>query len=236
MRSLALFVVGLILSGCGTGTGDPYRAGQPSGAEGSGRFFQSREIAAVLEVEHLEPGFERPSRDVRELPERLIAALRLGPADRVADIGSGEGYYTMRLAPVVPHGRVFAVDLQQSLLDTLAARAHLAGFRNIEPVLGTVQSPNLAPESVDLALIVVSYHEFSHPIEMLQGLLEALRPGGRLVVVEYRAEDETIPVHVLHRMSEAQARLEMESVGFEWDQNLDVLPQQHVLVFRKPLG
>jgi predicted methyltransferase len=88
---------------------------------------------------------------------------------------------------------------------------------------------------VDLALIVVSYHEFSHPSEMMQGLLHALRPGGRLVVVEYRAEDETIPVHLLHRMSEAQARLEMESVGFEWDQNLDAMPQQHVLVFQKPL-
>ena len=193
-----------------------------------------REIAAVLETEHIEPGVDRPSRDVRELPGRLIAALRLGPADRVADIGAGVGYYALRLAPEVPHGRVFAVDLMPALLDILSARADSAGFRNIQTVIGTEQSVNLSPESIDLALIVVSYHEFSHPREMLASLLSALRAGGRLVIVEYRGEDATIPVHPLHRMTEAQTRREVEAAGFEWIENLDALPQQHVLVFQKP--
>jgi ubiquinone/menaquinone biosynthesis C-methylase UbiE len=194
-----------------------------------------REIAQVLEAEHEQTGVDRPARDVRELPDRLITALRLGPADRVADIGAGSGYYTLRLASRVPHGRVYAVDLQEALLDSLLITASEAGLRNVVPVRGAVDSPNLADESVDLALVVVSYHEFSHPSEMLSELIGALRTGGRLVVVEYRAEDETIPVDRIHRMSEEQARQEMESVGFEWIENLDVLPQHHVMVFRKPL-
>jgi ubiquinone/menaquinone biosynthesis C-methylase UbiE len=129
---------------------------------------------------------------------------------------------------------VFAVDLQSTLLDTLSARAGRAGLRNIEVVLGTEFSPNLPAQSVDLVLIVVSYHEFTQPQEMLRSILDALRPGGRLVIVEYRGEDPTIPVPDLHRMTEAQARREAESVGFEWSRNLDALPQQHVFVFRRP--
>lgn len=229
--ALALVVV---VSACGTGEDGLYRTRPPQDG-GTGKIFMGREIAQVLETEHEQTGVDRPSRDVRELPDRLITALRLGPADRVADIGAGSGYYTLRLATRVPHGRVYAVDLQESLLDSVVVAATRSGLRNVVPILGAVDSPNLSEESVDLALIVVSYHEFSHPHEMLTGLLSALRTGGRLVVVEYRAEDATIPVDLIHRMSEEQARQEMESVGFEWIENLDALPQQHVMVFRKPL-
>ncbi len=230
---IALFAL-VAVGACGTGADGLYRTRSPADG-GTGKIFMGREIAQVLETEHEQTGVDRPARDVRELPERLITALRLGPADRVADIGAGSGYYTLRLATRVPHGRVYAVDLQESLLDSVTVSASKAGLRNVVPVLGAVDSPNLSAESVDLALVVVSYHEFSHPHEMLTGLLSALRTGGRLVVVEYRAEDETIPVDRIHRMSEEQARQEMESVGFEWIEDLDVLPQQHVLVFRKPL-
>jgi protein-L-isoaspartate O-methyltransferase len=234
MKSFSTTLVILLVFGCGSGSSEPYRTGSASGPDGTGRFFMGREIGSILETEHLQPGLERPSRDVRELPARLIAALDLSPADRVADIGAGEGYYTLRLARQVPHGRVFAVDLQSTLLDTLSARAGRAGLRNIEVVLGTEFSPNLPAQSVDLVLIVVSYHEFTQPQEMLRSILDALRPGGRLVIVEYRGEDPTIPVPDLHRMTEAQARREAESVGFEWSRNLDALPQQHVFVFRRP--
>lgn len=235
IRFCIVLSAAVALGGCAGSDDGPYRTRAASDG-GTGKFFMGREIAPVLEVEHEETGVDRPSRDVRELPDRLINALRLGPADRVADIGAGAGYYTWRLASRVPHGRVYAVDLQQSLLDSLAVVARREGFRNVVPVMGAVDSPNLSAESIDLALIVVSYHEFSHPYEMLTGLYDALRPGGRLVVVEYRAEDETIPVHRLHRMSEEQVRQEAELVGLEWIENLDVLPQQHVLVLRKPLG
>ncbi len=235
MKSLSTIFLFLLVFGCASDEADPYRIGSASGPEGTGRFFMDREIGSMLESEHLQPGYERPSRDVRELPARLIAALDLSPADRVADIGAGEGYYALRLAHAVPHGRVFAVDLQQVLLDTLSARGERAGLRNIETVIGTESSPNLDPESIDLALIVVSYHEFTRPLEMLDALYHALRPGGRLVIVEYRGEDSTVPVSRLHRMTELQARREAEFVAFEWSRNLDVLPQQHVFVFRRPL-
>ncbi|NNE71059.1 MAG: methyltransferase domain-containing protein [Rhodothermales bacterium] len=235
IRFCLLLLAALSLSACAPQSEGPYRTRDASDG-GTGKFFMGREIAPVLEDDHEQSGVDRPSRDVRELPERLINALRLGPADRVADIGAGSGYYTWRLATRVPHGRVYAVDLQQVLLDSIAVVARRDGFRNVVPVMGAVDTPNLEEESVDLALIVVSYHEFSHPFEMLTALLQALRPGGRLVIVEYRAEDETIPVPSIHRMSEEQVRQEAELVGFEWIENLDVLPQQHVLVMRKPLG
>ena len=231
-------ILWLILAGCGpSGSDDPsdwYRQGEPEHEDGTGRFYMGREIARVLETEHRIDRPDRPDRDVRELPDRLVSALGLMPADLVADIGSGAGYYTLRLARRVPHGRVFAVDLSPALLDSVVAQAESEGLRNVEPVLGTESDPSLPPDKIDLALIVVSYHEFTRPREMIEGIRNALKPGGELVIVEYRLEDATIPVLDVHRMSAAQIRAEMEAAGLEYRESRDVLPQQHMLVFRKP--
>jgi SAM-dependent methyltransferase len=228
-------------SGCGVNRGSgedaaQYRSGAPEAEDGTGRFYMGREIARGLETEHRIDRPDSPDRDVRDLPDRLVAALELKPADFVADIGSGAGYYTLRLARQVPHGRVFAVDLQPALLDSVVAMAGAEGLRNVEPVLGTEADPSLPAERIDLALIVVSYHEFTHPREMIEGIVRALRPGGRLAIVEYRLEDATIPVLDVHRMSAGQIRAEMEAAGLDYREGRDVLPQQHLLFFRKPFG
>ena len=152
----------------------------------------------------------------------------------VADLGAGTGYFTFRLAPLVPDGLVYAVDIQPEMLRIIEERAEAEAVDNVAPVLGTVTSPGLRPASTDLTLVVDSYHEFSHPAEMLAAIYEATRPGGRLVLVEYRAEDPDVPIRRLHKMTEAQARREVEAAGFRFVENIGSLPQQHVLVFERP--
>jgi len=202
--------------------------------DGTGRFYLGREIARILEEEHSTSWLERPGRETTELPSRVVQALKLRPTDIVADIGAGTGYFTFRLSERVPYGRVYAVDIVPEMLDVIRIRIGEEGVKNIESVLGTLTSPNLPAASVDVALIVSSYHEFSHPYEMMSGIVSALKPGGRVVLVEYRGEDATIPVPALHRMTEAQARREMQAVGLVWRETRDNLPQQHLLVFEKP--
>lgn len=205
----------------------------PASDDGTGRYFMGREIARVMSHRGA-AWLERADREREERPGDLIAALGLAPDDVVADLGAGTGYFTFRLAPLVPDGRVYAVDIQPEMLRIVEARAEEDGFGNVAPVLGSETSPGLRPVSTDLTLVVDSYHEFSHPREMLAGIFEATRPGGRLVLVEYRAEDAEVPIRRLHKMTEAQARLEVEAAGFRFVDNLGVLPQQHVLVFERP--
>lgn len=197
--------------------------------------YMGREIADVMSSEHGALWLDRPERDVEELPMRLLRSLELNPSAHVADIGAGTGFFTFRLADLVPHGRVYAVEVQSSLVDTLNARAHRDGYRNVFPIQGTVENPALPEGKLDLALIVSSYHEFSHPESMMRHILQSIRPGGQLVMVEYRQEDPTIPIPDDHRMSAEQIRLEMEAVGFVWRATRDILPQQHVMVFQRPV-
>ena len=170
------------------------------------------------------------------MPDRVVGALDLSPSDVVADIGAGTGYFTFRLARKVPRGRVLAVDIQPEMLELIRARAERSGADHVETVLGTPRDPNLPGGTVDLALMVDAYHEFSHPREMMEHIVEALEPGGRVVLVEYRGEDPTLPVGRLHRMTEDQARREMEAVGLRWRETKDILPQQHLMIFEKPLA
>ena len=234
---VGLLVV-LMAWGCQEGTsrlaGDgPYEYG-PASRDGTGKFYMGREIALVMG--HRGAGWlERPSRETEELPGRVVQALELQPSDVVADIGAGTGYFTFRIAPQVPTGRVFAVDIQPEMLDIVRERMGEQGLDNVVPVLGTPEDPNLPPSSTDVALMVDAYHEFSHPREMMTAIVEALKPGGRVVLVEYRGEDPTVPIKPLHKMTEAQARREMEAVGLRWRETRDFLPQQHVLIFEKPV-
>ena len=210
----------------------PYTYVEPS-RDGIGKVYLGREISHVMG--HLGVGWlERPEREREEAPAALIDALDL-PADAtVADIGAGSGYFTFRLAGRVPDGRVLAVDIQPEMLEILNAREAELGLDNVEPVLGAVDDPKLPAGSVDLALMVDAYHEFSHPAEMLAGLHAAIVPGGRVALVEYRGEDPTVPIKPLHKMTEAQAIKELEANGFRHVETLDVLPTQHLMLFEKP--
>lgn len=226
-------LVALLLAGCGSE--DPYRSVESDSEDGTGREYMGREIADVMTSEHGALWLDRPERDEEELPQRLLRALDLSPSDVVADIGSGTGFFTFRIADLVPSGRVYAVEVQQALVDTIQVRADRRGLRNVTPVLGAADNPALQEDRLDLALIVSSYHEFAHPREMLEELVLALKPGGRLVLVEYRAEDTTTRIGDLHRMSEQQIILEGEAAGFLYRETIDVLPQQHVVVFTVPI-
>ncbi len=202
--------------------------------DGTGKVYLGREISHVMGHRGA-AWLERAERAELERPEAVVDSLDLAPDDVVADIGAGTGYFTFRMAERVPEGGVYAVDIQPEMLDIVEARAETEGFENVEGVLGTVSDPNLPEGSVDLALIVDAYHEFSHPREMMEGIVRALRPGGHVVLVEYRGEDPAIPIKPLHKMTEAQVRLELEAVGLRWVETKEFLPRQHVLVFEKGL-
>ncbi|MBT8401953.1 MAG: class I SAM-dependent methyltransferase [Rhodothermia bacterium] len=213
-----------------------YRELEPSDSLGTGRYYLGREIARIRSHREIASWLDRPERELAEFPERLVKALDLKPSDVVADIGAGTGFYTFRIADMVPHGRVLAVDIQPEMLVDLRARAEAQGYDNVEVIQGEADDPNLPAASVDLVLIVGSYHEFSYPYEMMRQIEAALVPGGRVALAEYRGEDETLPLSTLHRLTEAQARKEMEYVGLGWTKTLDILPRQHLMFFEKPFG
>jgi precorrin-6B methylase 2 len=200
--------------------------------DGIGKFYLGREIAKVMG--HTEAlWLERPSREAEEQPNQVVNALDLKPNDVVADIGAGTGYFSFRMAKKLPLGKVLAVDIQPEMLDMVEFLQQENHISNVETVLGTVIDPNLPSESVDVALMVDAYHEFSHPYEMMQGVVKALKKGGRVVLVEYRRENPFIPIKALHKMTQKQARKEMQAVGLQWLETKSFLPSQHVMVFEK---
>jgi ubiquinone/menaquinone biosynthesis C-methylase UbiE len=201
--------------------------------DGIGKFYMGREIAQVMGHEGAD-WLDRPEREAEEAPEILVEALRLRNGQVVADVGAGSGYLTFRIAPrVAPRGRVLAVDIQQEMLDIIRRRARERGITNVTPILGTITDPRLPPGSVDLILMVDVYHEFSHPWEMTRGMLRGLKRGGRLVFVEYRLEDPSIPIKRVHKMSEAQVKREMSVQPVRHVATLDALPRQHIIIFEK---
>jgi ubiquinone/menaquinone biosynthesis C-methylase UbiE len=191
-----------------------------------------REISQVMGHQGLS-WLERDERELEEAPSRAIALLDLAPDAVIADIGAGSGYYSFRIAPLVPRGKVIAVDIQQEMLDFLKAESAKREVANVQPHLGAIDDIQLPTNTLDAALMVDSYHEFSHPMEMLQSLHKALKPGGKIYLLEYRAEDPRVPIKPLHKMSESQARKEFEALGFTFVENKAGLPWQHFLVFRK---
>ncbi|WP_239112944.1 class I SAM-dependent methyltransferase [Halomicronema sp. CCY15110] len=209
-----------------------YRYKQPS-QDGIGKVYMGREIAQVMGYEGAY-WLERPSRELQEHPQRVVDLLDLDLDAIVADIGAGSGYMAQRLAQAVPSGKVLAVDVQPEMIDLLNQRITEETLTVVKPVLGTTADPQLPPESIDLALMVDAYHEFEYPREMLEHLWIALRPGGQVVLAEYRAENPLVMIKRLHKMSEAQVKRELATVGFEWLKTEESLPQQHLLFFTKP--
>jgi ubiquinone/menaquinone biosynthesis C-methylase UbiE len=181
------------------------------------------------------PWLERRERDDEENTDLAVRLLGIKKGWTVADIGAGSGYFTVRMAKAVGDtGVVYANDIQPDMLELLKQNVGRARVTNVTPVLGAIDDPKLPPASLDLALMVDVYHEFSQPQKMLQKLREALKPGARLVLLEYRAEDPNVPIRPEHKMTKAQVKLEVEAEGFKQWRVYDDLPQQHVIVFTRP--
>lgn len=200
--------------------------------DGIGKFYMGREIAQVMGYQGA-GWLERPSRGIEEKSTRLVNNLDLKPTDIVADIGAGTGYFSFRIAPLVPQGKVLAVDVQPEMLKFVELNKIEKNISNVEPVLGTITNPNLPENSVDLVVMVDAYHEFEYPREMMQGIVKALKPGGRTVSIEYRGENPMLPIKGLHKMTQKQVKKEMAAVGLVWKETKEMLPQQHLMVFQK---
>ncbi len=197
---------------------------------GIGKRYLGHEISGVMGFEGA-PWLEREREERTDL---LVPQLQLAPGMTVADIGAGTGYFARRIAPVVcANGKVFAVDVQPQMARLLQALSKQPGMSTIEPVQGAPDDVKLPPASIDVAVIVDVYHELEYPYEVMQSLVRALKPGGRVVFVEYRAEDPKVPIQPLHKMSEAQIRREAAVHALQWERTVDVLPWQHIVVFRK---
>lgn len=176
---------------------------------------------------------ERSEREQEEAPSKAIAALELKPGMVVADIGAGSGYYTSRMSKSVgPTGKVFATDIQPGMIELINRRVAAEGLTNVTTVLGGMDDPKLPPASIDLAIMVDVYHELQSPQVFLQRLRETFKPGGRLVLLEFRKEDATVPILEVHKMSVAEVKAELEAEGFVIDKVIEVLPWQHIIVLR----
>ena len=195
--------------------------------------YKGRRIAQVMGAAGAD-WLTREDREKFEQPEKVLDALDIRPGMTVADVGAGNGYFTLRLARRVKEdGRVLAVDIQQEMLNLLRDNRDRANLKNIELVLGTPMDPRLPSATLDLALLVDVYHEFQHPEEMVSGIRTALKPDGVLVLVEYRGEDPSVPIKPEHKMTVAQVLREIEPMGFRLRKKLDFLPWQHIFIFEK---
>src|SRR5665213_172263 len=184
--------------------------------DGIGKFYQGREIAQVMGHQGAD-WLERPERMAEERPDLLLRALKLRPGDAVADIGAGTGYLSWRMAVQVgPRGKVYAVDIQPEMLELLATNMAQHHTTNFQAILGTITDARLPAHALDLVIMADVYHEFDHPYEMMQSLVRSLKPGGRIVWVEYRGEDPNVPIKPLHKMSQAQVRKEAAALPLRW--------------------
>ena len=204
--------------------------------DGLGKFYMGREIALTMGFQAA-PWLERPEREEEERLSLLVRELSLQPGNKVADIGAGSGVITFMMAEDVGEtGKVYAVDIQRQMLDLLGDKLKNKGVTNIELVLAEEKSPNLEPDSIDLALMVDVYHEFAYPFETMAEISKALKPGGRVAFVEYRREDPEVPIKLVHKMSEAQIKKEIgrPDFGLKWKQTIRTLPRQHIVIFERP--
>ncbi|MCU0553067.1 MAG: class I SAM-dependent methyltransferase [Leptolyngbya sp. Prado105] len=211
---------------------DTYEVRSNHDPDGIGKIYMNREIAQVMG--HQGAGWlERSSRETEEQPQKVISALQLKPDSVVADIGAGTGYFSFRIAPQIPQGKVYAVDVQPEMLEILNDLKGEKKIANVEPILGSETSPNLPENSVDLALMVDAYHEFEYPQEMIAGIVRSLKLKGRVVLVEYRGENPFVMIKGLHKMTQKQVRQEMSVAGLQYVETRNGLPQQHIMIFEK---
>ena len=199
---------------------------------GIGKWYMGREIAYVMGFQGID-WLERSEREKEENVSTLINNMKIKPEDTIADIGAGSGYHVFRMAPLAKNGLVYAVDIQVEMLKAIQKTKKLKKVANVETVLGNEKSINLPEHSVDKILMVDVYHEFNFPAEMIASIKKALKPNGRLFLIEYRGEDPNVPIKKIHKMSEKQAVMEMKAAGFKLEQNVNNLPWQHCMIFEK---
>jgi ubiquinone/menaquinone biosynthesis C-methylase UbiE len=230
IKATLLSTLFLTVSFCTIGQ-DRYkiRAGDPNGIN---KWYMGRQIAHVMSHFGID-WLEREEREMEENTSLLLKNLAVKPGMVVADIGAGSGYHSALLSKMVGTGKVFAVDVEPEMIAYLNARIKEEKLSRIIPVLSTEQKVSLPENTIDMMLLVDVYHEFSFPYEMALSMRAALKPGGKLVLVEFRAEDPTVPIKNIHKMSEAQAIKEFKAAGFAFDKNIDNLPWQHCMVFTK---
>ena len=201
--------------------------------DGIGKVYLGREIAHVMGPGGV-PWLERPEREAEERPQLLIEALAIKPGQTVADLGAGSGYYSFRIAALVgKQGKVLAIDVEPRMLRIIAERARREQIANVVTVLSTASDPNLPANTIDLLFMVDVYHELEFPLEMMLGVRKALKPGGRVALVEYRAEDPDVMIKPLHKMTERQIIRELTAAGFRHEQTISTLPLQHLVIFQK---
>jgi SAM-dependent methyltransferase len=211
---------------------EPYYTIGEASRDGIGKFYMGREISHVMG--HLGAGWlERPKREREERTDLLLQNLSLKSTDHVADLGAGTGYFSFPIAAKLTAGKVLAVDIEPKMLRLIERRKSAKGVENIVTVLANERYPNIPQSSVDVVLLVDAYHEFSYPREVMAGVVKGLKPGGRVVLVEYRGEDSSVLIKRLHKMTQRQAKKEMSAVGLRWVRTDDYLPQQHVMLFTK---
>ena len=205
------------------------KTGDPNGID---KWYMGRQIAHVMSHYGID-WLEREEREKEENTSLLLKNMAIKPGMVIADIGAGSGYHSALLSKMVGTGKVFAVDVEPEMIAYLNKRIKQEKLSGIVPVLSTEQKLSLPDNTVDMMLLVDVYHEFSYPYEMALSMLAALKPGGKLVLVEFRSEDVTVPIKPIHKMSKAQAIKEFKAAGFIFDKNIDNLPWQHCLFFTK---
>lgn len=211
----------------------PYETRAEHDPDGIGKFYLGREIAHVMGPGGV-PWLERPQRESEERPQLTIDALEIKPGQTVADLGAGSGYYSFRIAPLVgEQGSVLAIDVEPRMLRIVGERARHDRLKNITTVLSTPSDPNLEPNSIDLLFMVDVYHELEYPFEVMTKVRAALKPGGRVALIEYRAEDPAVMIKPVHKMTERQIIKELTAAGFRHQKTIRTLPLQHLVLFQK---
>ena len=206
-----------------------YKNGGPNGI---GKWYMGREIAHVMGYQGMS-WLERPEREEEENTSILLKNMAISATDVIADIGAGPGYHVFKMAPLASQGTVYAVDIQDEMLQVLQEKKEDRSIKNVTLIKGSEKSVNLPENTVDKVLMVDVYHEFNYPKEMISSIKKALRPRGKVFLIEYRGEDASVPIKELHKMTEAQAVKEMKSAGLKLERNYSNLPWQHCMVFVK---
>jgi ubiquinone/menaquinone biosynthesis C-methylase UbiE len=241
-RTLWLLLIPLFLSASGRAEpekdkpADPkdrYETRKDHDPNGIGKFYMDREIAQVMG--HQAAGWlDRPEREKEEQPTKLVEALKFKEGEVIADVGAGTGYLSFMMSEKVgTKGKIYAVEIQKEMLDIIRERMEKKKITNVVPVLGTVTDPKLPEKGVDTIIMVDVYHEFDHPYEMTEAMVKALKPGGRLVFVEYRLEDPEVNIKLVHKMMQKQVLKEMSLWPLKHVKTIDVLPLQHIIIFEK---